>query len=156
MRLPIQRMADGTLYITIDFEDTPRGFEDAMENSTFRKNLLRGLSMGEFNAPDASALAGNELGTLHRMVNVDESRACLMLYEPMPFANRYLQIKIRPWGRLGTAFKMAMDANPLEDQYVSFRLKSGEDEESDELTVTEIYNLDYTPVQRGRYNKPLI
>lgn len=156
MRLPIQRLADGTLYITIDFEDTPAGFEDAMEHSSFRRRLIRGESIGEFNAPDASALVGNELATFHRLNSVDETRACLMLYEAMPFANRYLQIKIRPWGRLGTAFKLAVDANPLEDQFVTFRVTMGEDEVSGEPIVTNIHNLDYTPVQRGRYNTTLI
>ena len=156
MRLPIQRMADGTLYITIDFEQTPKGFEDAMEDSSFRRRLMRTESVGEFNAPDVSALVGNEGGTLYRLRAVDESRTCLMVHHRATFANRYVQFDIRPYGRLGTAFKMAIDAGQLEDQFVTFRTQLVDDEESGEPTVTNIFNLDYTPIQRSRYNTPLI
>jgi hypothetical protein len=144
------------MYITIDFEQTPTGFEDAMEESSFRRRLLSGESVGEFNAPDVSALTGNESATIYRLRAVDESRVCLILYDGQNFANRYVQLKIRPYGRLGKAFKMSMDANPMEDQYITFRHQAEYDDEAGEDRITNIFNLDYTPVQYGPHNTKLI
>ena len=155
MRLPIQRKLDGSMYITIDYDQTPKGFEDAFEDSNFRRKLLIGQSFGEYNAPDVTALMGNESAVIYRMRGLDESRLCMWVGNALHFANRYLQLEIKPFGRLGQVFKMTVDANPPEDQYVTFRLDTEQDEEGEEV-IKNIFNLDYTPVQYGPHNTKLI
>ncbi len=153
MRVPIQRATPGTFYIQIDLEQTPPGFEDAWETSDFVRRLNENRSVGEFNAPDVSTLAGNELATLYRQRLVDEDRTAIIFGRPMYHGNRFIQLEVKPYGRLGKTFEMSMTANPQEAHYVTFRLGKLFDDELDENRVVGIWAADYTPEQKGPYNR---
>lgn len=150
MRVPIQVTSQGDLYITIDLELTPPGFEDALDGSTFKRRLLTNRSTGEFLSPDVSALVGNESAVLYRQRCVDESRACFIFCNDNTFHNRYMQLGIKTFGPMGRALQLAMSANPSDTHWLTFRLQKAEDEEGNEI-ITDIFAADYTPVNQARH-----
>lgn len=153
MRVPIQRATPGTFYIQIDLEQTPSGFEDAWESSDFVRRLNENRSVGEFSSPDVSALVGNELATLYRQRRVDGDRTAIIFGRPMYYGNRFIQLEVKPYGRLGKTFETSMTANPQDAHYITFRLGMLHDDELDEERVVGIWAADYTHELKGPYNR---
>lgn len=143
MRVPIQRLADGRYLATLDFEATPKGFEDSFEGSLFYRRYQQAQAIGEFNSPDVSALAGNMNAQLYRMRSVQENRVCLTLIHVAHFDNRYLQMEVRPYGPLGNDMRLLIEADPTAPFYLTFRTESKEDENGD-LAVFQISAADFT------------
>lgn len=143
MRVPIQREASGRFTITIDFEQTPKGFEDVFESSLFYRRYQQSNACGEYGSPKLDTLAGNQVGQLHRKRSVDDNRVCLNLIHVGHYNNRFLQMEVRPYGPYGNAMRKCIDENPTLPYYLTFRTDSEEDEEG-ELTVTQISVADFT------------
>lgn len=143
MRVPIQRLTDGRYIATLDFEATPKGFEDAFESSLFYRRYQQTTAVGEYNSPDVTALAGNMTAQLVRLRSVDERRACFTLIHIGHFENRYLQMELRPFGPMAEAMRNLIDADPNASHYLTFRIEQSEDDDG-EMVVNQISAADFT------------
>lgn len=143
MRVPIQREASGRFTATLDFEQTPKGFEDAFENSRFYRRYVETRALGEYGSPKLDTLAGNQIAQLHRSRTADENRVCLNLIQVGHFHDRFLQMEVLPYGPYGNSMRDCINANPTLPYYLTFRLEYEEDEEG-ERKVTQISGADFT------------
>lgn len=141
MRVPIQRLTDGKFIATIDFEETPAGFEDVFNGSVFYRRYQETRAHGEYGSPDLTALTGNPTAQLMRRRGIEENRTCLTLIQIGYFDNRFLQMEVKPFGPFGNMMRNVIDTN--EPHYLTFRIEQAENEEG-EMVVTQITGADFT------------
>lgn len=142
MRIPLHIQPNREMLLVIDFEQTPRGFEDCLEKSHFFSRLFGDMAYGEYGTPDVSTLAGNESAQIYRWRMLDERRICMRFTNPAyQMNNRYLVINVTPAGPLQDAFRL-LSQTTVPD--VEFRLNI-EDDDGEPL-VTDIYGIDISNI----------